>query len=646
MSYLPSPEIVLCGLAGTEIEVPELNVSYTRASGKIFAGSILEPADVAGFLRSTFGRDEIELQEQFIVLYLNQARNIIGYYRHSKGGINSTVADKRIIIGTALKSAAVGMVVAHNHPSGNLRPSEADISLTRELKEGCKVVNISLVDHIILTKASFYSFANEGLLGLSGLASLVPPNTPNDYVQRMLSNLKVGVQHNKRSTERLAAQFGIEDKTAIKELTELAIVQRARELAHTPDASTSERYQSIVDLYNIQANLSHRTSNSVLLQQYSTPAPIAYLAGVWCGLNSERLFHLHAADFVAFEPSAGNGLLTIAGKPHFCIVNEIDELRRSNLITQGYKDVTALDASKPFPQNYYQRFNAVLTNPPFGTVDVAVDYDGYKISSLEQLMALRALDCMRANGRAAIIIGGHTTWDELGRIQAGKNRIFFNYLYSHYYVADVINIDGHKLYSRQGTSFDVRLILIDGRKRVPSGAAPLKSSISGQTVFDFDTLYERVSTFFSVNSSHTKPSNDMASARTRALALELEMELDSQDELGAPYEPASDSGKSLQTQVPDSMAFETHEALNHIQQEVGGDVDNFVRDRLGYATLSELGAALSAEQIDAVAMAIYNIEGRQQGMIIGDQTGIGKGRIAAAIIRYACQQGIRPVFRD
>ncbi|MEO6833425.1 MAG: JAB domain-containing protein, partial [Chitinophagaceae bacterium] len=221
MSYPTQPEIVLSGIAGTEIEVPELSVTYSRSSAKAFEGTIREATDVATFLRSTFGKDEIELQEQFIVLYLNQARSIIGYYRHSKGGINSTVADKRIIIGTALKCAAVGMVVAHNHPSGNLQPSDADLGLTRELKEGCKVVNISLIDHIILTKTGYYSFANEGLLGLTGLTSLPPPNTPADYVQKMLADLKAGVHHNKRSTEKLATAFGIDDKTKIKELTEL-----------------------------------------------------------------------------------------------------------------------------------------------------------------------------------------------------------------------------------------------------------------------------------------------------------------------------------------------------------------------------------------------------------------------------------------
>ncbi len=114
--------------------------------------------------------------------------------------------------------------------------------------------------------------------------------------------------------------------------------------------------------------------------------------------------------------------------------------------------------------------------------------------------------------------------------------------------------------------------------------------------------------------------------------------------LGAPYMPASASGTVLNTQVPDSMAFETQQAVQQINTEVGGDMDNFVRHRLHYPTKVALTKVLSAEQIDAVAMAIYNIEAKGQGMIIGDQTGIGKGRVAAAMIRYGIMQGLKPVF--
>lgn len=116
------------------------------------------------------------------------------------------------------------------------------------------------------------------------------------------------------------------------------------------------------------------------------------------------------------------------------------------------------------------------------------------------------------------------------------------------------------------------------------------------------------------------------------------------DSLGMPYSPVSQSCNSLEVDVPDSMGFETHEAIKRINKNVGGNTVDFVADRLGYKTTTDLCKALAAEQIDAVALAIYNIEAYKQGMIIGDQTGIGKGRQAAAIIRYAVEQGMQPIF--
>src|SRR5690606_34118178 len=159
-------------------------------------------------------------------------------------------------------------------------------------------------------------------------------------------------------------------------------------------------------------------------------------------------------------------------------------------LDQGYKQVLNQNATQPF-KGFERKFDAVITNPPFGVLDRPVMYDTFPIRVLDHLMALRALDTMRDDGKAAIIIGGHTQWDKKGRIQSGKNRIFFNYLYSRYHVRDVINIDGHKLYSRQGTSFDVRLILIAGRKTKPGGVAPLRKD-DDVVVDSFEGLFERV----------------------------------------------------------------------------------------------------------------------------------------------------------
>ncbi len=623
MKYRPIPEIVLGNIP--EIQIPELQVYYNRSSGKFLSGAISSSSDAATFIRSTIGLSQVELQEQFIVLYLSQSNEVIGYYKHSKGAINATVADIRIILGTALKCACISMVVAHNHPSGNLKPSRADEDLTKRLKESAALMDIKLLDHLIITKESFLSFADEGLLGLDGVRKGISGH--EKFAQAVTTSLESKTRHNKTSIEKLAASYGITSKTEVKELTELAIVVRARKLAHSGKA-VREQFHDIVDLYNSQVNLSHRTSQSILLQQYSTPAPIAYLAGVFCGLDK---------GVSVFEPSAGNGLLTIAANPSNCTVNEIDTVRRRNLETQGFNLVMNQDATKPF-KGLEKAFDAVLTNPPFGTMDKEVMYDTFPIKPLEHVMALRAIDCMHDTGRAAIIIGGHTKWDEKGRIQAGKNRIFFNYLHSRYNVADVINIDGGKLYSRQGTSFDVRLILIQGRKSAPSGAAPIFNEDRDNEVRTFDDLFERVMDVMETGISMKQSITDLERE-----ALELK-NLFGIEGLGAPYEPASEACVVLNTQVPDSMAFETRQAILFVKQEVGGDIDNFVRHRLKYQNKAALCKVLSAEQIDAVAMAIYNIEARGQGMIIGDQTGIGKGRVAAAMIRYAVVQGHKPVF--
>ncbi|MFI5140763.1 MAG: strawberry notch C-terminal domain-containing protein [Bacteroidia bacterium] len=470
-------------------------------------------------------------------------------------------------------------------------------------------------------------------------------STKQQFISSMELDLVNQVKHNKISVEKLAATFGITDRTDIKEFTELAIVNSARIIAHSGN-SIEQNYFDIVQLYKHQVNLSHRTSQSILLQQYSTPAPIGYLAGIFCGVENFNAVN----NLIAFEPSAGNGLLTIAANPENFIVNELDLVRNDNLKLQGFNAVYKVDATNPFTQSihksFYKKFDAVITNPPFGSLDNAVAYDNYNFKTLDHVMALRALDTMNNTGKAAIIIGGHTNWDEKNRIQAGKNRIFFNYLYSHYNIADVILIDGSKLYSRQGTSFNVRLILIDGRKEKVSGNAPPKNTDTDYVVRTFDELFNRVMLSVSdkkENMKHNSKKTDHV-WELEAEALALELELMKGDDLGAPYMAASNACVVLDTVVPDSMSHETQSAVERIKEAVGGDMDEFVRQRLKYRTKIELCKALAAEQIDAVAMAIYNIEVRGQGMIIGDQTGIGKGRIAAAMIRYGVNQGLKPIF--
>lgn len=102
----------------------------------------------------------IALQERFIVAYLNKAHNVIGVYEASVGGLTGTIADPRLILSVALKIAATSIILSHNHPSGNLNPSNTDQELTNKIREACKYLDINLLDHIIITPKTFYSFAD------------------------------------------------------------------------------------------------------------------------------------------------------------------------------------------------------------------------------------------------------------------------------------------------------------------------------------------------------------------------------------------------------------------------------------------------------------------------------------------------------
>ena len=106
--------------------------------------------------------DQIEFIEEFNILLLNAANRVLGFYNVSKGGHTGTVVDARVVFSAALKMKASYLVLSHNHPSGSLRPSLADIELTKKLVEGGKLLNIKVLDHLIITPYGYYSFADEG----------------------------------------------------------------------------------------------------------------------------------------------------------------------------------------------------------------------------------------------------------------------------------------------------------------------------------------------------------------------------------------------------------------------------------------------------------------------------------------------------
>lgn len=140
-------------------ECPELRVQLKRE--QIKKAKIANSNDGADFFREIWD-EGLGIYESFFVIYLNAANTTIGWYKVSQGGIQGAMADPRLIVKKALDVLATSFIMCHNHPSGNLTPSNADKELTNKIKKGAEFLDIKLLDHIILTKDNYYSFADNG----------------------------------------------------------------------------------------------------------------------------------------------------------------------------------------------------------------------------------------------------------------------------------------------------------------------------------------------------------------------------------------------------------------------------------------------------------------------------------------------------
>ena len=543
---------------------------------------------------------------------------------------------------------------------------------------------------------------------------------------------------------KMAERVGLKDikDTDLQELAETAIVQRARGIASSESTNDAVKFERIKTLYENQPSLNQRDSERVMKQQYSTPAPYAFLADMYVKGNGKVIES-------ALEPSAGNGMLTIGLPMDKVHVNDIDAQRLANLRRQGFKNVTSQDGTQPFAD---KDVDVVVTNPPFGSA-TPKEYDGYKISSLEGQMAINALESMKDDGRAAIIIGGKTEYAKNGSLNP-KDKAFLGYLYSHYNVEDVINVDG-SLYAKQGTSYPTRIILINGRRLNENAFPPVKDKARAETVKDYDELYKRIEDDIlrgermdpsiggetrsaqpeldqqgstsapkervragerggskpddkrepdlfdstSVSGTHDDlenqrgteprqdgglPDGDTGTDRTGAESSPSKEPTagandgrvsgsgrtgrnDTQPSADEPANAGSGSGPRGQLQRVDKsvrglstekvtytpksgnpftlkavMPADQQEAVNKNLEKLG-DADQFLVDELGYNDKDDLYSHLAAEQVDSVALALQQAK-KGNAFIIGDMTGIGKGRQAASLIRYAKKQGQVPVY--
>ena len=144
------------------MELTEILTSYKNKNQD--AVKVSSSVDVYNFILNHWDDDTLDIQENVKMLLLNSSNTILGVYDVSRGGINSTVIDLRLVLSVALKCLASSIILVHNHPSGNINPSEQDREFTKKIKSACKFLEIQLFEHIIITRYDYFSFADNGYI--------------------------------------------------------------------------------------------------------------------------------------------------------------------------------------------------------------------------------------------------------------------------------------------------------------------------------------------------------------------------------------------------------------------------------------------------------------------------------------------------
>jgi hypothetical protein len=521
---------------------------------------------------------------------------------------------------------------------------------------------------------------------------------------------------------------GTRESKMADEAIEAGVVMAARDIvdAGRKDKLTSAQiFDKLVDLYDRQPNLSGRSSTSVAEQAYSTPAPLAYVASELAGINKKT---------AVYEPTAGNGMLLIGASENNIIANELnpDRFEMLSRILEGSEigNENALNSNVKGAD-----FDVVIENPPFGKVG--------DISDIDHAIAMHSLEGMKEDGKAVLILGGVQANTEEGRREGyrGKaKREFYFRLYNQYNVVDHFTAGGN-MYAKQGTTYPVDVIVIDGvgksQRDLPAFDLPelitsyeqLKEKLNDRmvsrgdrgtgrvdggeggegrvdrTAVDRGTVGEgeragteggrparggagvvpedgtttsagrepaggrtgteeprpsdvsKPSTTGKPVSGERKPSEpsgkrgakgessgvggvSVVSGERVESGLKERLTEEQETEGQVAYIPTSQA-TAVGTLVPRAMAESIHNSIARIQDEVG-NLDEYVAEQLSFEpeTVREY---FSAEQVDALALAIRNAEAGK-GFIIGDQTGVGKGRVVAAMIKYAVLNGKTPIF--
>lgn len=250
-------------------------------------------------------------------------------------------------------------------------------------------------------------------------------------------------------------------------------------------SDTKAIYDHIVGLYQNQPTLDVKSVLSVSNNAYSTPLPIAYLAGMLSRVKSTT---------TVLDPTGGNGMLVVTANPKNVTTIEIDPHRVNNLELMQMGDVIEGDALVKIKDIQDQKVDVVLANPPFGSLPSPIDVkswtgQNYKIGAIDQLIAAESLRTMANDGRAVLILGSHIKPNTI----TSTDRVFLNWLYGNYNVADHFEIAGN-LYRKQGASFPLRVLVIAGRNQTDN-------------VFPNDLVINRINSFDELWSRYVQASD-------------------------------------------------------------------------------------------------------------------------------------------
>jgi len=546
-----------------------------------------------------------------------------------------------------------------------------------------------------LVESGLKQFYPDGKYPWSPKAVEIQPSAQIDFkasqafADRLINgeSFKTIVQARKALTTQ-TIEAGTELAKKADEAIELAGILAARRIVNQ-GMSQSETFDALTKIADQMPTLSVRTSESIAQQAYSTPLPLAYVASVRAGITKQT---------TVVEPTAGNGALVMAANPKLTTVNELNKSRFDSLNKQGFDAINddAVD------HNFGNRdADVVIANPPFGVIkdenNKTISFHiagGYNTNEIDHAIALNALKAMSENGKAVLIVGGPSKMlsdEKRSDAYNGKaKRSFYFTLYNQYNVTDHFTVSGD-LYAKQGAAWPVDVIVIDGvgksNLQLPAANLPriinsieeLKNELKGNQT----GLRQAPVTVEQATRSQTEtgdegrnlavePSTDTESnqngqsssvlsglrghtERNGSDGRNLRQQNDNisgrpartdkptdtvENKFQAPYRPGS-AVNPVGTLVPVNMQASVETAIQRVIDK-HGDLDTYVADLLDYP-VADIGKYFSAEQVDAIALALDNIESGK-GFIIGDQTGVGKGRVNAAMIRYAIKNGITPIF--